>query len=185
MLIQQGLSELKLIKKRMDKIQEELSIYSAWSSKKKHPWGIKGANQEYSVKHAEKEVQAKIQSYHDLSQRFFMIKTAIDRTNLETKIEVAGKMFTLHEVLLYKNHLIDMNRQLVDACNIAIRKAETDVERYNNKKDRDSVDTADLLYLFPRQEVEKVNQFNIEFMEQVDAALQIANATTHLIGLDS
>jgi hypothetical protein len=50
----------------MVKIQEELSIYSAWSSKKKHPWGIKGANQEYRIKQAEKEVQSKIQSYHDL-----------------------------------------------------------------------------------------------------------------------
>ncbi|MFC7441987.1 hypothetical protein [Laceyella putida] len=184
MLIQQGLSELKLIKKRMAKIQEELSTYSAWSSKKKHPWGIKGANQEYSVKQAEKEVQAKIQAYHDLAQRFFTIKSAIDRTNLETKITVAGKTFSLHEALLYKNHLIAMNKSLVEACNLAIRRAESEVERYNSKKERDSVDNADLLYLFPRQEVEKVNQFNIEFMEQVDAALQIANATTQLIGID-
>ncbi|TCS96808.1 hypothetical protein [Hazenella coriacea] len=184
MLIQQGLSELKLIKKRMAKIKEELSTYSAWSSKKKHPWGIKGANQEYTVKQAEKEVQAKIQAYHDLSQRFFLIKSAIDRTNLETKVTVAGKTFTLHEALLYKNHLIEMNKNLVDACDVAIRRAEMEVERYNNKKDRDSVDNADLLYLFPRQEIEKVNQFNIEFMEQVDAALQIANATTSLIGIE-
>lgn len=184
MLIQQGLSELKLIRKRMNKIQEELAEYSAWSSKKKHPWGIKGANQEYSVKQAEKEVQSKIQSYHDLAKRFFQIKSAIDRTNLETKITVAGKTFTLHEALLYKNHLIEMNQDLVDACNSAIRKAEVDVDRYNSKKERDSVDNADILYLFPRQEIDKVNQFNIEFMEQVDAALQIANATTHLIGLE-
>ena len=35
MLIQQGLSELKLIKKRMEKILEELETYSAWCSKKK------------------------------------------------------------------------------------------------------------------------------------------------------
>lgn len=184
MLIQQGLSELKLIKKRMAKIQEDLATYSAWSSKKKHPWGMKGTNQEYSVKQAEKEVKARIQSYHDLSRRFFSIKTAIDRTNLETKMTVAGKTFTLHEALLYKNQLVDMNQQLVDACNQAIRKAESDVERFNAKKERDALETADLLYLFPRQEVEKVNQFNIEFMEQVDAALQIANATTHLIGLE-
>ncbi|WP_044639830.1 hypothetical protein [Risungbinella massiliensis] len=184
MLIQQGLSELKLLKKRMAKIQEELSIYSAWSSKKKHPWGIKGANQEYSVKQAEKEVQAKIQSYHDLTKRFFQIKSAIDRINIQTKITVAGKTFTLHEALIYKNHLIEMNQDLVHSCHDAIERAEKEVERYNQKRDRDSVDDADLLYLFPRNEVEKINQFNIEFMEQVDGAMQIANATTNLIGLE-
>jgi hypothetical protein len=184
MLIQQGLSELKLIKKRMAKIQEELSIYSAWSSKKKHPWGIKGANQEYSVKQAEKEVQSKIQAYHDLSQRFFLIKSAIDSTNLASKITVAGKVFSLHEALIYKNHLVHMNLELVNSCDVAIRSAEKEVERYNAKKDRDAIDTADLLYLFPRQELEKVNQFNIEFMEQVDAQLQIANATTNLVSFE-
>ncbi|RAL25604.1 hypothetical protein [Thermoflavimicrobium daqui] len=184
MLIQQGLSELKLIKKRMDKIQSELAEYSAWSSKKKHPWGIKGANQEYSVKHAEKEVQAKIQAYHDLANRFFRIKTAIDRTNLETKITVAGRTFTLHEALIYKNHLIEMNQNLVFACDQAIRRAEAEVERFNSRKEKDLVDSADLLYLFPKQEIEKVNDFNIEFMEKVDAALQIANATTEISGLE-
>lgn len=184
LLIQQGLSELKLLKKRMSKIQEELSTYSAWSSKKKHPWGIKGANQEYSVKQAEKEVQAKIQAYHDLTKRFFQIKSAIDRTNIQTMITVAGKTFTLHEALIYKNHLVEMNQDLVQSCHYAIERAEKEVERYNHKRDRDSVDDADLLYLFPRIEMEKINQFNIEFMEQVDGAMQIANATTSLIGLE-
>jgi hypothetical protein len=184
MLIQQGLSELKLIKKRMEKILEELETYSAWCSKKKHPWGIQGANQEYSVKQAEKEVQAKIQAYHDLAARFFKIKAAIDRTNMQTKITVAGRTFTLHEALIYKNHLVGMNQKLVQACDTAIRKAEAEVERYNARKEKDSVDSADLLYLFPKKEIEKVDQFNIEFMEQVDAALQIANATTEIIGLE-
>ena len=179
MLIQEGLSKLKTIRKRMQDIRGDVREFSVWNSKIKHPWGIKGGNQDYNIKEAEQVARSKIQSYHDLKNEFLRIKTAIDRTNIQTKITVAGKEFTLHEAILYKREVAEMLQELVGNYEHCALKVKRDVDR-ENEKDNVSV-KSDVIYLFPSDEVEKTRKFINEFLEEVDGKMQIANATVNLI----
>ncbi len=179
MLIQEGLSKLKIIKKRMHDLLIDIRKYSAWNDKIKIPIGIIGGNQEYSVKHAEKQMESKIQSYMDLQKEYLKIKTAIDLTNLNTAIEVAGEKMTLHSAILYKREIGYMIDNLINSYDYSISDALKSVENYNNNKE--ITDKANVLYLFPIKEIDKSRDFLNNFLEEIDSQMQIANSTTELI----
>jgi len=178
-LIQEGLSRLKIIRKRMNTLLKDISEYSAWPDKIKCPLGIVGKNQEYSIAHAEKELKSKIQSYNDLKDEFIRLKIAIDKTNLSTFIEVAGVKMTLHEAILYKREVKGMVESLLHSHDTSVRKAQLTVDQYN--RNEAITEKANILYLFPQGDIAKSRAFIDEFTEEVDAKMQIANATTMII----
>lgn len=179
MLIQEGLSRLKIIRKRMSTLLKDINEYSAWPDKIKCPLGIVGKNQEYSIAHAEKELKSKIQSYNDLKDEFIRLKIAIDKTNLATVIDVAGKKMTLHEAILYKREVKDMVASMLQSHDDSVRKAQMTVEQYN--KNEAITEKANVLYLFPQSDIANLRSFIDEFAEEVDSKMQIANATTTLV----
>lgn len=182
MLIQEGLSKLKIIRKKMDGLLSDIQKYSAWNNKIKCPLGIFGKNQEYSISVAEKELKSRIQSYKDLQNEFLKIKVSIDKTNLSTMIMVAGKEMSLHEAILYKRDVLGMSNALIRAYDFSSVAAQNDVKKYNSNES--ITEKADVVYLFPQTELDKSRAFIDEFIEEVDGQMQIANATTHLLDIE-
>lgn len=185
MLIQEGMSELKIINKKLERLKKEIAKFSVWNNKKTHPLGKVGTD-EYSKKEAEKKMQSKLQSYRDLMDRYMEIKIAIKKTNLETNIEVGDNKMSIAEALVIKDFLADYQHDLVRSLVNSENRANREIENYNNNlpSDAEEVNMAKIWYLIDPESTEDINDFLDEFTEKVDSKLQIANATTHLIGID-
>lgn len=185
MLIQEGMSELKIINKKLDRLKMEIQKYSVWNNKKTHPLGKVGTD-EYSKKEAEKILTSKLQSYKDLMDRYMQIKLAIKRTNLETVIEVAGEPLSITEALIIKDFLSNYQKDLIRALVNAEQNANREIEQYNYSlpSDAEEVNMAKIWYLIDPASIDDINLFVDQFAEEVDGALQVANCTTHLIGIE-
>lgn len=185
MLLQEGMSKLKIINKRLNTLQDDIYKYSAWVDKTNHPLGKVGVN-EFNKKEAEKKLKSKIQSYRDLMDRYLALKIAIKRTNLDTKISVGDDTFTIAEAIVIKHELLSYQSRLVNSIDNSVKNAERAVERFNMNLPNDASreQFAQVWYLVDPSEVDDIRKFIDEFVEEIDMALQIANATTDIIGLD-
>jgi hypothetical protein len=158
--------------------------YAAWNNKKNHPLAKEGTDN-YVKSKAEQAVKSLIQQSNDLRQRYMDIKLALDKTNLETKITVADKEMTLAEALFLKREGVGFANETIGAFAIAIATAQRDVERYNaQNSELSKAERADIWYLTSVEDQDKVKAWVAQFMEEVDGQLQIANATTHLVGVE-
>lgn len=182
MLIQEGMSELKIIDKKLNRLSNEIQKYSVWNNKKTHPLGKVGTD-EYSKKEAEKVMASKLQSYRDLMDRYMQIKLAIKKTNLKTTIDIAGQTLTIAHALVIKDFLSDYQRTLIRALVDAEQKANREIEQYNYNlpSDAEDINMAKIWYLIDPENIDDINLFLDQFTQEVDSALQIANCTTHLI----
>lgn len=138
MLLQEALSRLKIIDKQLVGLQEDISQYSCWNDRKNHPLGKVGTN-EFSKKEAEKILKSKLQQYRDLVKRYNELKLAIQKTNLETFIEIDGKKISIAEALVIKRESLGYQDALIRAINYAKDKAEHEVERFNNSLPNDAL----------------------------------------------
>lgn len=183
MLIQEGLSQLKMLRKRIADTNLQLSQYSAWNNKRNHPLGKVGVD-DYSKKVAEEAVRSLFQKSKDLIDRFLRLKHAIELTNMQTEIEVAGWTMTISEALIIKREVVHQYEAVLDSIDTSLRAAISNVEYYNRDVEISKDAKADVWYLIQQKDIEEIRKFTQEFLEEVDAKLQIANATTHLIGIE-
>ncbi len=186
MTIAEGLTRLKIIRKQLNTLNNDFENYSAWNDKRRHPLGEQKVNVETSINQAKEEISKKFQSYMDLIEEFKVLKRAIDFTNLQTTIEVAGKTMTLHEALMYYKQIKPMYDNLGSAFAQAIKMAEFDVNRYNaqfSKMDDDQKKAvqADIVYFIDKDKMKKLSDFNDLFLTEVDGKLNSKNALTNII----
>lgn len=92
MEVARALSELKLIKKRMEKALEGVSFFGVSTGGK--PVNGYTSNDEFIQK-----AQSAFDSYRALAERYSAIKSAIAVSNATTKITVGGKEMTVAEAL--------------------------------------------------------------------------------------
>ncbi len=183
MLIQEGLTQLKILRKRMSSINEDIAKYAVWCNKRNHPLGKVGTDT-YDKKTAEEAVRSLVQQANDLAARYEQIKLAIERTNLVTEIEVNGTVMTIAEALHLKREGIDQKKDMLGAVERAASYAYRQVESYNHDQELSKDAKADLWYLISPAVIDSTKLFIDSFINEADGKLQIANATVHLIGID-
>ena len=74
MLIQEGLTQLKILRKRMSSINEDIAKYAVWCNKRNHPLGKVGTDT-YDKKTAEEAVRSLVQQANDLAARYEQISS--------------------------------------------------------------------------------------------------------------
>lgn len=179
--LQECLNRLKIIDKQLQALRSDFEQMAAWRNNAAHPLGKVGTD-EYSKKEAEKKMKSKQQKYIDLIKRYNELKIAIMKTNLETYIEVDDVKMSIAEAIIMKNQGVNQRQTFVQSIEQSKRQARQDVE-YWNRDNPNSEKKADVWYLVNQEEIEKIGDFVNTFIEEVDAKLQIANATTDIIGL--
>lgn len=195
--IADGMSELKLIDSKLRTIINKVEKYGAWNDKRKLPLGDPKVSRDKNHEDAIKEVTSLFQSYQDLLSNYLEIKTAIDRTNLATVKDFAGKEMSLHEALLYQRTIIGDPRHLgyykslLCAYETSVSVATREVENQNMRqqmtvaKDADAEELlklkADILYLLPKENIKTIEDFTTEFAVQINGLLNKYNAVTELI----
>ena len=204
MTVHQALCELKVLSKRVLKgIQtvKPISVKEHASSK------VDGMD----VAEFKKNAESDYASVTTLINRWMAIKEAISKYNASKVVTVAGKEYTIAQAIWYMNYdladktdLLERLTRMYNTCNANIekangenlnRRAEAAMESiYGAKEKANSEDylkgleaykTAHAMELVAplkiRDVIEKLDEEISNFMSGVDAAIQIANATTTIV----
>lgn len=124
MNIHQALVELKTLEKRIDAAIKDGRYVVA----NKHSNGkIAGI----PVKEYADSIMSRFHKATDLIERYNAIKRAVVNSNAVTKVEVAGKTYTVAEAIEMKNHGIERTKKLLDKLVMDYTYAQREAELSN------------------------------------------------------
>lgn len=200
--IHRGLSELKMLDKRIERAMNEKFI----GSKKKSTDKVLNSTLEKTK--FEDEVKSNLQSVEDLIKRKTLIKKAIVLSNANTKVEIGGNTYTVAEaienkqIIVYKKDLLQKLKKQYNENNAFVNRQNEIVEENLNEqiqtllgsdKNNKSNDLTGFIDQYKAQnEWELVDGLGIEkvikdleieieeFENNVDYVLSESNATTFI-----
>ncbi len=188
MTIARGLTRLKTIKAQLNSIASQIGQSGAINNKVRHPLGETKVAIEKNQNQAIEAVNSLYQQFNDLTAEFLRIKLAIDKANLFTTINIGGKQMTIQEALIYRRDVHQYVQSLNNQYGRAVMTAQQAVDQYNRGLNTESMDEAtiravmaDVLYLVPRERINEVNKFLVEFMTELDGTLNEVNAITEIV----
>lgn len=127
MNIHQALVELKTLEKRIDTAIRDGKYVVA----NRHGNGkISGI----PVKEYAESITSRYQKATDLIARYNAIKRAVVNSNAVTKVEVAGKTYTVSEAIEMKNHGIERTKKLLDKLVVDYTYAQREAEMSNGSE---------------------------------------------------
>ena len=178
MLITEALAELKTIVKRIEKKREYVRAYTTRYEGMKDPLEKDGGSPEV--------IKREVQAIHDLLDRIVEIRTGIQRTNLETSLTVEGVTRSIAEWLTWRKECSDGAARFISNLRTQIASARQEATRRGQ-----GVVQAGLVASAPTDLVVNVSEGTLaddaELLEKVlgnlDGALSVINATTHVIGI--
>lgn len=187
MTIARGLTRLKTIKAQLGNIAYQIGEGGAISNKSRHPMGEQKASLDKNHNQAIESINSLYQKFNDLTKEYIKIKLAIDKANMSTVISIGGKEMTIQEALIYRRDIQDYVQSLNAQYSRAVAKAQQDVDKHNRSLNTEGMDEttlkavlADVLYLVPRERINEVNKFLVEFMTELDGTLNEVNALTEI-----
>ena len=171
MKIIEALKNLKTIQKRIEKNCAEITQYCAYVSTE-----IPAFETEDKQK---LEVNARIQANMDLESEYLRLKRAIEQTNLAVKITIAGRTYTITELISIKRVLGRYHTATYAALN-----PQAAMNRLNDvyRKGVDAVNPARVISLYKEEDKNKNLREWEDFMSQIDGKLEVLNAETELQG---
>jgi translation elongation factor EF-G len=190
--IKAAMTRCKTIQGQLHHITQKVQQYAVINDKTKHllgdtklPNSPEGLRQNHDQ--ARKEMESLFQQFNDLTTEYTKLKCAIDKANATTTIEVGGRTMTLREALTLKANQKDgvvvFYKQLLQAYAASVRQAQIDVQNYNKQfanasDEAKAVLLADVESMIDAKKIEELNQFVIDFVNEVDGALDTANIST-------
>lgn len=173
--ITEALQEIKTIGKRIEKKRANLGQYVARDARLKDPLAGDGGSVAF--------ITQEQQSIGDLASRVVAIRTAIQRSNLETQVTIEGTTRSVAEWLTWRREVAPGEQQFLTQLAAGIAKIRADVQKRGAKTvtattpDSDTgpgdvIVHLDEKALMARQEtMEKV-------LGELDGKLSLLNATT-------
>lgn len=178
--ITEALAEVKTINKRLEKKRQAVLPYLCRDLRVKDPFESKGGSEAF--------IKTERQGIHDLQTRIVAIRSAIQKTNLDTPVTISGQVKSLADWLTWrreiaqdeKNFLTTLNNGLKTFRNDLLRKGGkvvsngTPVENYDATAPPEMLVNVDEKKLLEEQE-------NIEtVLGELDGKLSLLNATTFI-----
>ena len=171
MTIVAAMKELKVLKKRMSKNADLITKYSSQPDSEKPLLG--DADKQMA------EIKTLIQSSEDLAKRYSDIHANLTYTNLMVKVEVEGKGYTIHELILIRRELHQLRLNSYRAMN--------DNNFNSTSRGHSFSSSSDNKARIERFYDEKSKQDKIRELEDlfhsIDVRLENVNATTNLVPL--
>ena len=164
----EGMKKMKVLEKRITHYTQQVTEYSSKLSNEKPQF------------ETEKEQREKIvsltQAIEDLTVEYRELHNRVNYTNMFTKVTVAGKEYSIHDLILIKRKLAD--------CNIGAFTAMTDIIAERRLKNR-SGEGITVERLYDENFKNKKLEFWRELKETIDGRLESVNATTKLMPFPS
>lgn len=165
----EALKNLTTIQKRMAKNNEDLTKYCSYVSTEVLP---------YETEEKQRgEVARLLQANHDLQAEYIRLKIAIEHTNLGTRVKFTSGEYSIAELITIRRTTGALHRATYKALNIAPALTRlqatmrTGVEATNPPK---------VIPLYSQPEADKVLRDWDEFLDTIDARLEVVNAETEL-----
>lgn len=170
----EGMNTLKLTEKKLRQKTEFIQKYAARPSFREDAFNAKNPEQGEA-----KKVTEALQSANDLVVSHAKLKRDIDYTNLITMVEVAGKKYTIHELILHKRLLCKMKRNILTS--LTDQTAQMEVNQLRMREGKESKISVQVYYNYDIQKREEELEDLNELESNIDSALQIANAKIELL----
>ena len=168
MMLIEAMKELKVIEKKMVKNSQSISEYAAVSDNERLPFGNKDAQS--------KEVRSLIQANGDLLQRYLNLKKQIEKTNLETIVEVNGIKYTISDLLILKRKLAKLMVGTYQALNENAARARVTQMRRGQGEREPVIER----YYSEGDKVAGIREWD-DLYHAIDSRLEVINATTPLL----
>lgn len=187
MSVKRALTRLKTIEAQLEKMVSEFSRYSTESSKEIVSLVSTVGTIEENHENARVKMSSQYQKYTDLLAEYTRIKLAITKSNLETTLEIAGKTMTITESLLIESKTKHYMENLIQAVQKSERNSELKVRNFNdtilrNQSQSDSTDYSLLMakvdFLIDREDLDKTEQFIVEFSTELHGLIDEMNVLT-------
>lgn len=171
MTITEALSEVNLIKKKLDHKKRNFVPLTVKAEHAKDPYESEGGSSVYLKK--------ELQSIEDLYKRLIRIRSAISKANIETDITIGERTQSIHDWLTWKREISKDETSFINSVVTGVAQAQKDVA--TKPSCYDAADgTKKLLSLqvnvdypaFVKKQEEMATLF-----EQLDGKLSLKNAT--------
>lgn len=172
--ITEALAEIKTINKRMEAKCGAVGQYLARDARIKDPLERDGGSTQYIARER--------QALSDLEQRIVSIRTAIQASNLKSRLTVNGETRSVAEWLTWRRELATSKKNFLNSLSTAIRNLRTKVHQQGQKliaaSSEQSAEAGEVVVHVD----EKALLAEIENLEttlgELDGKLSLANATT-------
>jgi hypothetical protein len=169
MKIIEALKNLKTIQKRIEKNCEQIKQYCAYVS-------VEAPVYETPEKQ-QAEVGSLIQANLDLEKEYLRLKKAIENTNLNVVVTIAGKSYTITELISLKRVAGKFRTNTYQSLNPQIAMTKLN-EIY--RKGVDANNPAKVISLYAEADKNKALREWDDFLSQIDGKLEVVNAETEL-----
>jgi hypothetical protein len=166
MKIIEALKELPVIEKRIEKQASQIAEYAGLVSNEQPPFGTSDAQK--------KKVSELIQSNYDLSKRYAKLKRALAITNTQVEVEVLGEKRTIAEWITFKTHTANQLARTLNALNLSHAQARLQTSKF------DVTEGIKIERMYDEEFKLKQSNRVQELLDNIDATLEIVNATTDL-----
>lgn len=119
--ITESLAELKTISKRLEKKRSAVLPYLARDLRVKDPFEAKGGSAEF--------IRAERQGIHDLQERVIAIRTAIQKSNLETPIVIGQKTRSVSDWLTWRREVADGEKNFLSTLASGLKQFRNEIQR--------------------------------------------------------
>lgn len=162
----EAMKSLRLLEKRMWDNASRITTYASWASTERPHFGTE--------EEQNKQVNALVQANYDLMNEYLKVKRNIERTNLETIVEVEWISYTLSDLLVIKRKL---GRQMVSTY-----QAMNDSRVRWGQWARDVNWEPPMMVQYYDEQVKNEGIMKWENLyNAIDSRLEVVNATTDLI----
>lgn len=170
----EAMNTLKLTDKKLRQRTEFISKYAARPTIREDAFDAKNPQNGETKKVGEAK-----QAADDLIKQHAKLKRDIDYTNLVTLVEVAGKKYSIHELILQKRLLCKLKRNILNAMNDST--AQMEISQIRMRGDKEAKLNVQVYYNYDLQKKEEEMDDLNTLESNIDSALQIANAKIELV----
>ena len=172
MMIVEGLKRLGVIQKRMESNIRSINQYASIVSNERPLFG--------DEKTQKKEVQALIQSNIDLHKEALKLKNRIERTNLQTIVEIQGVGYTISDLLFLDRSMKNLISGTYEALNT--KYAQGRLAQMGMRGSHVAAgETLRVEHMYDEKaKNEQLRVWN-DLFDNISARLEVINATTPLL----
>lgn len=168
MKLVEAMKRLRVIEKRMEENCRHIAQYASIIDTEKPSFETEEKQKQ--------EVKAYIQSNHDLMKEYLVLKTAIEKTNLDTKVNINGVEYTLSELLVIKRKLAKLMMNTFESLTDreGMRRLQLYPKNFEGK-------TPQVKKMYDEKDKNENLREWMDLYDNIDSRLEVINATINLL----
>lgn len=174
MTITEALAEIKTIGKRIEKKRSSIGNYTGRDARVKDPLEREGGSVEF--------IKRERQAITDLENRVVSIRTAIQKSNLETRTKIGGEEKSVSEWLTWRREVAPGRQSFIQITIQGINNMRSKIQKEGKNllpaKDEGNATPGDVVVHLDEKELHEQAEQMEQTLGELDGRLSLLNATT-------